>query len=637
MIKTFTIRVNFYSFLMFLFVYSYGLYGFRRLEPIWQNLDGKLFFWTNQIVLTISLLTVLLSQFRNTRLEVLSKDFKLIFSIRDIFIFFAYLGSQLVLSSNFLSLDLFGDETSYLKYSFHQIQMSLNLTSLAMQESQPAKNLYRLILLFTLVLIFIFIKLVTKLSWKTKIIIAAVLTILLRFMNEKIFKYDNIYTEPITLIYNLGTAVFGFSNPGIRLTGLVLNSLFAMGMHLVFVRYLNYGNLKAFVASCSVIFLPLGFLGSTKIDHAKFTYYLFTIFIILLFAKKRIPSKIISFSLVLGFYLSFSSVSLIVFLLFYSIISKDRRNQLLIHLKSEWRVYLFLLPQFIMHLSRVIMATHLSQHIDGYNFVSYSDRARIILGSIISSSEMYSFILVILGLLFFPKAIKITRFGLFLFLCILSVVSILFIYIGALGENRYALQYFYCLYPIIVIRLLELKRPLKSVAHLVLISILVANVYSISIFTRSVQNFDRFLVKSNWRIASDYFLVPSRQPKNVYYPSVSYSDLFYNEKSFLLHNRCLLSGYYLGGMPEFLSGFSHGEIEAREKLFSRYRFVINDINLYTPGDALDTEDLTCVVISTHLYKVELVDYLINVDWRTEKEYFSKNGIKVFVLVKKVLA
>jgi hypothetical protein len=636
MTKTFTLRINFYSVLIALFVYSYGFYGFRRLEPIWQNLDGKVFFWTNQIFLIISLLVVLFVQFNHTQSEVLRKNFKINISIKEISFFLAFVCFQLVFSSSFLTLDLFGDETSYLKYSIHQIQTSMNLISLEIQNSQPAKNLYRIAVTFGLIVLYIVLRLVSKLSWKTKVIIAGLFTLLLRIFNEKIFKYDNIYTEPITLFYNVGTAAFGFSNTGIRFTGLVVNAFFAIIMHLIFVRYLNYGNFKAFISSCIIISLPLGFLGATKIDHAKFTYYLFTIFIILLFAKKSIPSRVIAFTLVLGFYFSFSSISLIVFLLFYSIINSYRRNQLVIHLKNEWRIYLFLLPQFVMHLSRIIMATHLSKHIDGYVSVSYPDRARIILNSVISSSDLYNLILIILGIVFFPKALKMTRSGLFLFLCILSVTSILFIYVGALGENRYVLQYFYCLYPIVVIRLLDSSRSIKFIANAVLALMLMANIYSISVFTRSVEKFDSFLVKSNWRIASDYYLVPSRQPKYIYYPSVSYSEVFRLEKDFLLQNRCLLSGYYFGGMPEFLSGYSHKEIEVREKLFSKYRFVINDINLFLPGDTVDTKDLTCVIISTHSYKRDLVDYFIRSDWRIDKQYLSRNGIKVFVLSKKAI-
>lgn len=626
-----SIRINAYSALIMLFVYSYGLYGFRRIEPIWQNIDGMLFFWINQTCLVMSLIVILIVQFKISDVEVRNKFLRLKISIFELKLFLFYLIFQYVINYRSINLDLFGDETSYANYSIHHLQKLFDYLPLQMQENIPEKNLYQPIIIVILVTTFFLVKQISKLKWKNRIVFVFILTFVLRILNEIIFQYDNIYTEPILIFYNFGTAIFGFNNASFRITGLVINSMFAVLIHLIFIRLINFNHFKAMLASVLILSLPLSLSSATKIDHARFTYYLFTIFIILIFSKKKIPHKYISSSLVLGFYFSFSSVSLLVFLFIYCVVSKNRRKILRIHLFEEWKIYIFLLPQLLMHVSRIIMANHLDSHITGYIQVPYDVRISTILSSVITSTNLYNFFIVVFGIIYFPKNLSINRLGLILFICILSFTSVFFIYIGALGENRYVLQYFYPLYPILIIRILNSNNPLRRYLQFGLLLVLVANVYFFESFQNSISKFDDFMSKTNWRIANDYFLIPSKQPENIYYASTSYSIVFKNHKAFKSEENCILTGYYFDGMPEVFSGYSHVLIKKKSHLTSKFRENINDINLFVPGQNIDTGSMECIVVSQHLYKKELVIYLLNKGWLMERTFDSSNGIKVLIL------
>jgi len=627
------IRINAYSVLIMLFVYSYGLYGFRRIEPIWQNIDGMLFFWISQTCLVMSLIIVLIVQFKISDTEVRSKFLKLKISIFELKLFLLYLILQYVLNYRSINLDLFGDETSYANYSIYQLQKLFDYLPRQMQENVPEKNLYQPIIIIILVTASFLMKQIVNLKWKNRIVLAFILTFILRILNEKIFHYDNIYTEPLLIFYNFGTAIFGFNNASFRITGLVINSMFAVLIHLILIRLINFNYFKAMLTSVLIISLPLSLSSSTKIDHARFTYYLFTIFIIVIFSKKKIPHKYISFFLVLGFYFSFSSASLLAFLFIYCVVNKDRRKVLRIHLFKEWKIYIFLLPQLFMHVSRIIMGNHLNKTITGYIPLPYDVRVSTILSSVTTSTNLYNFFIVLFGIIYFPKDLKINRLGLFLFICILSFVSVFFIYIGALGENRYALQYFYPLYPILIIRILNSSKSLRRPLQVGLFFVLVANIYFFESFQNSISKFDDFINKANWRIASDYFLIPSKQPENIYYASTSYSNVFQNYNTFLSENNCILTGYYSAGMPELFSGYSHTSIRNKSHFTSRFRESINNINLFIPGQNIDTGSMECIVVSIHLFKKELVNYLLEKGWLIEKTYDSSNGIKVLILRK----
>jgi hypothetical protein len=627
--KNIKFRVNSYYILAFLFLYTYGIYGYRTIQPIWQHTDGLLFFWLTQVVLYGTLIAVLFFQYKTPIYEIQKKNVILHVSKTYVLLFIIYFMLNLLINMKFISIDLFGDETSYAQYSIVQIQKTITFSPNLLIESISTNQLLQVSTII-LVILFLFIAhIMSKLKWKTTILLLAFLTIVFRFINLYFVKYDNPFTEPMIIFYNFGTALFGFNSTSFRITSLFIHSIFATVINYILIKSLNLTLRKGFTTTLIIISLPLALSSSTKIDHAKFTYYFMTIVIILLMNKKIIFPNHISFFLVLGVYFSLTNIAILIFAIVYFLINKTRREILGLHLANEWRIYCYLIPIVTMNILRVIYDNHAQGALSGQVFISYQERAQATVNSFFASTNLYNFLIIIIGIIIFPKNKLINKTELLLLILILFSVLIFFVNIGAIGENRYALEFFYFLYPIFILRVLELTT-YTSFFRLLLLILFLLNLYSFEVYQNSVSKFDKFLLKNNWETAATYSAIMKPQPQNIYYASASYSTVFKENTN---TNTCYLQGYYSAGIPELLSGNSYNLVFQKQLNYSIYRPFLTELTLYTPKKSLFEKSPSCIIISTHRYKNELVNYLTENNWFVDKVQISDHGIKVFILRK----
>ena len=185
------------------------------------------------------------------------------------------------------------------------------------------------------------------------------------------------------------------------------------------------------------------------------------------------------------------------------------------------------------------------------------------------------------------------------------------------------------LYPIFIIRLLELNI-YTSVSRLLLLILFLLNLYSFGVYQNSVSKFDEFLLKNNWETAATDSTIMKPQPQNIYYASASYSTVFRENMN---TDNCYLQGYYSAGIPELLSGSSYNLVIQKQFYYSMYRPFLTELTLYTPEKSLIEKSPSCIIISTHRYKKELINYLTEHNWYVGRVQIFGHGIKVFTLRK----
>lgn len=98
------------------------------MEPIWGNLDGKIFFWLAQGSLIVSLGLILFAQHKVSNSRINEKKFTLILKIEDIYVLSVFIVVLVVLNFRGISYDLEGDETSYAGYTVFHFEKLLKIT-----------------------------------------------------------------------------------------------------------------------------------------------------------------------------------------------------------------------------------------------------------------------------------------------------------------------------------------------------------------------------------------------------------------------------------------------------------------------------------------------------------------------------
>ena len=625
--KSLKIKLNFYHALLFMFIYCFGLYSFRKIEPVWANTDGLVFFWITQTTLAGSLLAIILFQLRVKKSNLIKHTLTIILKTEDIFVYISIIFYLLIVNYALIKNDLFGDELSYAKYSIWHFEYLIRIFPRNIISNYSGSILLQLTILLAILFTIHTVKIFKKFAYQKIVYASLIATILLRIANEAVFKFDNLNTEPLTVFYQISIPLFGFNSLSFRITSVVVYSGFMFLIYIISNRYLVMNKLNSILISFTIGSIPLGLSASTKIDHGVYSFFATSILLLSLFSKRKVPEALISFFLVCSVFFSLTNFSLIAFLIISFLRTSKQRKQLIKHIINESSIYIFLLPQITMHFLRVIRDMHLAPYITNYKPVSIYDRVRFTYDAIFTGTEKYITLMVFLSIIFSIVNSSSRKFNLFLFLVISFFMQAILVNSGAIGWNRYTLQWFYPFYFIVILFLL-MSSYFKSAKYLVVAILISINTFSFANFSKSYNNFDKYIVDNKW----NYNLTIQSQPKNVIWPPGAFES-FINEQNNNQKNDCVIVGFTSAGIPELLSGSTYYTLREKLQDYSFSRKFRDSLTFFAPGQTIDKAAVNCVVISNHFYKDSLVQTLLLDGWRISKTFNSDNGIRLYEMLK----
>lgn len=632
--KKLCITLNYYRVLLFAFVYFFGFYGIGTIEPIWNNVDGLIFFWVYQLTVLISLVTVFAMLLKISDAEIAKKNFVITIHLKLIFTFVLFFCFLLVLNYQSISNDLAEDETSYAGYTVHHLDKILYDLNLSILNDANVSTIYRIGLFVFLLGGILCIKLFSFVNWQNTIILSFVFLIFLRLMNQTYFKlniYSLPYTDPLFLIHQIGTILFGFTSLGFRLSTIAFFAIFMLCVKIILEKYYLFSNMKSIITTIIINSLPIVLSMTTRIDHGQFTYFSQVFVWLYILSPHRIPSKFIAPFLVVSVYFSLTSINiLITFFLFY--LSRNvGRNQLRDHIKFEWKLYMFLAPIIIITTLKAIKDWHLRSFITGYSFIPYEERVWTLIKTVPDAVGGIYVFFIIFYIFYLSYRKILNSLLLSIYLSVTLFIYTFFVVTTALNHNRYSFQLISSLVVVLVLHFMKSHSSFKSIQTPVALIFLLSNLIVFMLFQRNYNNFDRYVKQNEWNYAINY----ARQPFNVIWPSTAYSEAIRAEHNSDEGGRfCVLLGLYYKAVPYALSGSDLSYLRTTEKILSlpMHRIYLDGFNQFKPGDSwFFHSEVRCVIVSSRYYKQEFVDYLLTQKWIIKGSYPSKNGIQVLVL------
>ena len=268
---------------------------------------------------------------------------------------------------------------------------------------------------------------------------------------------------------------------------------------------------------------------------------------------------------------------------------------------------------------------HLQPLVTGYVYIPYEERFEKLFQNLLTASNLYVFILAVIGFILFPKK-QLNRSFILIFLIISLLVQTTFAS-SALGQSRYALQVVYCYFTITVILLLEYSH--KRVVYVGIIFLIMTNYFSFIRYQENYNHFDKFVHTNNWNIEKDQS--KNNTARNIVWPSSAYGKYIINHEATSSTNSCVLTGLYYETIPYALAGHTFKSIKIYKEILSNFRFENYKFSNYWPGKLISYSYTNCIIISQPYYKNELVNYLITQGWYIDNVETSKNGIKIYVL------
>ena len=632
--KELRITLNYYRILLFAAVYFFGFYGIGTIEPIWNNLDGLIFFWVYQLSVLISLVVVFAILPKISNAELAKKNFAITIQLKDIFTFVLFFCFLLVLNYQSITNDLAEDETSYAGYTVHHLDKILYDLNLSILSDANVSTIYRIGLFIFLLVGILFIKLFSFVNWQNTIILSFVLLISLRLMNQTYFKlnvYSLPYTDPLFLIHQIGTILFGFTSLGFRLSTIAFFAIFMLCVKIVLEKYYFFSNMKSITTTIIINSLPIVLSMTTRIDHGQFTYFSQVFVWLYILSPHRIPSKFIAPFLVVSIYFSLTSINiLITFLLFY-LSNNVGRNQLRNHIKFEWKLYMFLTPIIIITTLKTIKDWHLRSFITGYSFIPYEERIWTLIKTVPSAVGGIYVFFIIFFIFYLSYRKVLNSFLLSIYLLVTLFIYTFFVVTTALNHNRYSFQLISSLVVVLVLHFMKSNSSFKSIQTPAALIFLLSNLIVFTLFQRNYNNFDRYVKQNEWNYAVNYV----RQPFNVIWPSTAYNRALKLQQNIREGGHiCVLLGLYYKSVPYALSGNDLRYMRTVEKITSlpAHRLYLNDFNNYRPGDNWTFhKEVNCIIISNMYFKREFIDFLLTQNWIINYSYESNNGIQVFTL------
>ena len=256
-----------------LFSYIYGIYGFNKIDPIWGNLDGKIFYIVSQTVILLSIFLVFFNQIRFLSNQKERKDYFII-DQRQILYFMLFTTFFLALNGSALKIDLYGDETAYAKYSYWHFETITNvlLSRFPYLEDVKQNTLIQLIGLAVVALSIIIVRFLMKLPLKSFYFIIIISTMTFRILNLLFFKFENENPEPFLILHQGFLSIFGINSLSFRLGTVLIFVIFSVTL-LNEVKKLVNNTLLSLIATLTFLSTPLMLTISTKLDHGMFTFF----------------------------------------------------------------------------------------------------------------------------------------------------------------------------------------------------------------------------------------------------------------------------------------------------------------------------------------------------------------------------
>ena len=279
---------------------------------------------------------------------------------------------------------------------------------------------------------------------------------------------------------------------------------------------------------------------------------------------------------------------------------------------STLGVLVYCLPFLTLHLFRIIKSLHITNEIDSDAFPTLIERVSLTWRGIFVFTDRPTLVLVLIGCFSFTFLKRNPLNSLFLFFVFLSYA--LFTAPGALGWNRYYLQWLIPFLLFLYISILKSRYVRKTIVSGILIIILLINVYHFKSFSEKFSNFDNFVVQENWDI-NQYNI----QPANVIWPGTFYEEALNDFRSLGEESKCLIIGNFWSAVPETLSGYSARTIIDLQHTYELNRKTLDQLMLYrSNSQELDLSNVDCLFLVAASDKNQVLEYLVKKGWSSIK-------------------
>ena len=610
----FKVKISTDRFVALLFSYIYGIYGFNKIDPIWGNLDGKIFYIGSQTVIFLSIFLVFFHQIRYLSNEKERKDYFIIdkYHIAYFMLFSAFF---LALNRTALKNDLYGDETAYAKYSYWHFEKITNVLLSRFPSLGEIKQntLIQLVGLAVVALSIIIALSLMKLPLKSFYFIVIISTITFRILNLLFFEFENENPEPFLIVHQGFLSIFGINSLSFRLGTILIFVIFSITLLNEVIKLVN-NTLLSLIATLAFLSTPLILTTSTKLDHGMFTFFSYSFILLWWLDGWRKPILDRKVFLLASIYLSFTNFLILVILAVILTIDNYLRHKCLLRTFkfSNLGVLVYALPFLTIHLFRIIKSSHITNEIDNDALPTFIERVSLTWRGIFVFTDTYTLVLVIIGCLSFVVFKRNPFNSLFLIFVFLSYAF--FTAPGALGWNRYYLQWLIPLLLFLYISILKATYVRQTIVSGVLVIILLINMYHFKSFSDKFSNFDNFVVKENWDI--DQYNI---QPKNVIWPGTFYEEALYEFRSLGKESKCLIIGNFWSAVPETLSGYSARTIIDLQHTYELNRKVLDQLMSYrSNSQELDLSNIDCLFLVAAGDKNQLLEYLVKNGWSSIK-------------------
>ena len=626
---SFSAQINSNRIVALFFLYIYGIYGFSKVTPTWENLDGKVFYIGSQTAIHLSIALVFFYQikFLSDKIEnkvniVLSK-----FQIASFLIFIIF---YISLNYSALKLDLYGDETSYAKYAYLHLEKISNLALMGNESLEDFKLraliqiVGIIVLIVSLIAIFYLMKLPIRIFYYSLIL----LTICFRLINLEFFKFEDENSQPFLIIYQIFISIFGLNSFSFRLGSIFIFAIFSAVL-LNEINKLLKNTIASLIVSIGFLSTPIILTMSTKIDHGMFTF--FTCCFVLLWwiggwEKSIFDRKIFVLS---SIYLSLTNLIIILILVVTLALNNYRTKKIRFkQIKlSQLGILVYVLPFLTIHFFRVVKSMHITNQMNSDEIPSFMERIALTWSGIYTFADKHVLIIILIGVMSF-MLIKHGGFNfIFVFLIFLAFASLTAP--GALGWNRYYLEWLVPFALFLYVKIFRIKKIIPVLMSIFLILVSMINVNLFINFSKNFANFDNFVVQEKWNIASSNI-----QPTNIIWPGTYYEEILEESKLISKKSECLIVGNFWSAVPETLSGYSVKAIRDIQPNYDFNRKTLDELMFYKANvKEIDLSSIDCVYIVAAVNKFQLHNYLTNRGWSSTQAQIKNSDYSFFILQK----
>jgi hypothetical protein len=592
------------------FFYIYGIYGFNKINPIWENLDGKIYYIGSQTIMHLSIALVFFYQIKFLANE---KEKKVNYVISGLqvtyFILFATL--YMIINREALKIDLYGDETSYAKYAYFHLE---KITSFAISGNENLQDvelnsLLRLVGLALFAVSIITVIVLMKIKIKKFYFILIALTILFRILNLQFFQFENENPLPFLTIYQSFLSLFGLNSIIFRLGTMFIFVIFSVVL-LNQVNKLIDNVLVSLIAVMAFLSTPIILTMSTKLDHGMFTFISYSFIILWWLDGWRRPILDRKIFILSSIYLSFTNLMILIVLAVILTLEnfKNRRTPRDKIELGSISILIYALPFITIHFFRILKSFHITNEMSRGDTPKSIERISATWDGIFTFTDTHTLVLVSIGIIIF--ALLRRNFLNSLFLILVFLAYSFFTAPGALSWNRYYLQWLIPFLLFLYVIMLRARLLKQTVVSIILMLNIVVNVSNFTSFSYKFSNFDTFVYQNMWNIGRDNI-----QPKNVIWPGAFYEENLSKYEKLDRNSDCLIVGNFWSAVPETLSGYSAKSVFELQSEYELNRKTLDELMFYDgKSKDLDLKNLECLTLIAPVNKNQLLEYLLKSGW-----------------------